>query len=86
MKGLFTGFMNFLHGIFTQGRPESASRFLMFLHAGAAIAWVTHFVVHWHALPDFSGLTMFVATPYAINKAPDIAGAIRGGVAQVQGQ
>lgn len=34
----------------------------------AVIGWVTHIVIYTHTIPDLTGSTAFVGTPYLINK------------------
>ena len=34
----------------------------------AAIVWISHILIHTHALPALDGITGFVAAPYASNK------------------
>lgn len=38
----------------------------------AVIGWITHIVMKTHALPDFSGSTLFVSAPYSANRAAEV--------------
>jgi hypothetical protein len=44
----------------------------------AAIAWVTRLVWINHALPDFSGLIVFISALYGLNKASSLVDKIAG--------
>lgn len=64
--------MSFLREVFSEDGQGSASRVMMAFHACFVGVWGTLFVHHAHAIPDavtMSGLTAFVAAPYALNKA-----------------
>jgi hypothetical protein len=56
---------------------------MMAIHALAGIAWVSYALMHdpAHHLPDFSGVTLFVTAPYAINKFGSAASAIGSAIA-----
>jgi hypothetical protein len=60
--------VSFLREVFSEEGQGSASRVMMALHAIAGISFVVvHLMKNGH-LPDFSGVTLFVTAPYAINK------------------
>ena len=68
-KGLGDTFMPaWLREVFSNSDKGSTSRLISFLLALAAVGWVTHIVLKTHALPDFSGLTLLVTSPYAAGK------------------
>lgn len=70
-----------LHEALTEDGKGSCARIISFSMVMAAIAWVTYLVIHTKALPDMGGPTMWAsggALHYGLNKASDIAGAIKG--------
>jgi hypothetical protein len=75
--------MSYLREAFSEDGQASSSRLMMAIHALAGIAWVTYALVHdpAHKLPDFSGVTLFVTAPYAINKFGSAASAIGSAIA-----
>jgi hypothetical protein len=60
--------MSFLREVFSEEGQGSASRVMMALHACAGIGFVSFHLFKNHVMPDFSGVTLFVTAPYAINK------------------
>ncbi len=60
--------VTFLREVFSENGEGSASRVMMALHALAGISFVGLFFWKQHVLPEFSGVTLFVTAPYAINK------------------
>lgn len=43
-----------------------------------AAGWVTHLVLHNHALPDFGGLSLFLGTLYGLNKVATAMDSLNG--------
>lgn len=71
--------MNFLKSVFSE--PDgtgSASRVLMLLHFLAVAFWVSYYLHQGHSLGDvpWTGITLFVSTPYAINKGSQALSAV----------
>lgn len=52
----------------------SITRILTLVAVLFAMLWVTIIVNHNHALPDFSGLALFVGTLYGINQVSTVMG------------
>jgi hypothetical protein len=72
--------MGFFREVFSEDGQGSASRVMMGLHALVGSAAFLYLVHKNHAVPENLGLvTAFVVAPYALNKASDIAAALRGG-------
>ena len=60
--------MKWLKSIFSEEDGKgSFSRVSTFVLVVSAVCWVTHLVHHNNALPDFTGLSIFIATLYGVN-------------------
>lgn len=62
----------FFVGIFSDNGQPSFSRLATGFIVAFSIGWVTHLVLHNHALPDFAGLALFIGTLYGANVAGNI--------------
>lgn len=63
--------LEFLKGAFSDGGTPSSSRIISAVCTIAAIGWITHVVVHTHALPDVAsmgGVTAFGTSHYIANR------------------
>ncbi len=69
MKEKISSVFAFIKGTFSDddGAP-SFSRCASGLILVAGIGWVTHLVLHNHTLPDLGGLTLFITSPYGVNR------------------
>jgi hypothetical protein len=68
-------FFTFLKSVFSEPTGEgSCARVLSAVFAVAAIAWVTHVVIHTHAIPPLTDITVWISAPYAVNKVTTAAG------------
>lgn len=68
--------MSFWREVFSEGGQGSFSRVASGFHTAGALAWISHFVMHTHSLPDattLTGLAAFVISPYGASK---VSGAI----------
>lgn len=68
----------FWREVFSEGGQGSFSRVASGFHTIGALAWISHYVVHTHALPDaltLGGLASFVIAPYGANKVASAFGA-----------
>lgn len=67
-------FFGFMAGVFTDdnGRP-SFSRIGTGMAIAFACGWITDIVRHTHALPDFGGVSLFIATLYGLNTVKNLA-------------
>jgi hypothetical protein len=64
--------MNFWKGVFSDNGNPSFSRVATGIALVAVICWITHIVRHLHAMPDFSGPSLFVGTLYGLNVGRNI--------------
>lgn len=65
----------FIKSAFSDGDQPSSSRLLSGLCSLASIVWITHIVLHTHALPDVAtlgGATAFSTAHYAANRLTNI--------------
>lgn len=61
--------MSFIKSLFSEEDGKASfSRVATLFLLLVAIGWVTHLVRLNHALPDLSGLTLFVSVLYGVNK------------------
>lgn len=61
--------VSFLRGAFSEGDGSpSFSRVATGVLVAFSLGWVTHLVIHHHALPDFGGLVLYVGTLYGLNR------------------
>jgi hypothetical protein len=72
----FKGTAGFWRGVFSEadGTPSS-SRIFTGLAVAFSMGWITHVVVHNHALPDtttFFGVAMFISALYGLNAAKSV--------------
>jgi hypothetical protein len=71
---------DFIKKAFTEGAPDyepSSSRILSGLCTLGAIGWISHIVIHTHAMPDVAtlgGATAFSVAHYSANKLTGMAG------------
>ncbi len=73
--------VTFLHEALTEDGKGSCSRLMSFAMVMSAIVWVTYLILRTKVIPDMAGPTMWAsggALHYGVNKASEIAGAIRG--------
>lgn len=64
--------MNFIRSIFSESDGEGSwARVASFMALISVIGWVTFLVLKNHAVPPLGDLTVFISTPYAINKVHD---------------
>jgi len=62
---------SWLSKAFSEGESPSSSRVMMLISTLFSCGWVTHIVVHSHALPDATtlvGLVTFSTAPYTVGK------------------
>jgi hypothetical protein len=67
----------FLKQAFSDGDQASSSRIMSAVCSLASIGWITHIVLHSHALPDVAtlgGVTAFSTAHYAANKIAGMVG------------
>jgi len=62
-------FWTFMAGVFSDNGTPSFSRVGAGLALAFACGWVTAIVCNSHALPDFTGLTLFIGALYGANIA-----------------
>jgi hypothetical protein len=62
----------FVLGVFSDGGAPSFSRVATGVVVGFACGWVTAIVRVTHTLPDFQGLSMFIALIYGVNVAGSV--------------
>jgi hypothetical protein len=62
-------FFAFLAGVFSDNGSPSFSRIGTGMALAFGCGWVTAIVRTTHALPDFTGLTMFIGMLYGLNVA-----------------
>jgi hypothetical protein len=60
--------MTFWRGVFSDGDTPSFSRVATGFVVAFSLGWVSHIVWRTHALPDFTGLALFVGTLYGLNR------------------
>ena len=82
MKAAFLAFGRFVKSVFSESDGSgSFSRVAGFCVVIATIGWITHVVIHAHAVPDLTGASAFVTTGvgtlYGLNKAEAIIGAVK---------
>jgi multisubunit Na+/H+ antiporter MnhB subunit len=62
---------DFIKQAFSDGGSPSSSRIISAVCALAAIGWITHVVIHSHALPGIAetgGITAFTTSHYIANR------------------
>lgn len=71
--------MSFWRNVFSESENEpSLSRVGTGFMILMAAVWITRIVWITNAIPDLQGVVFLICSLYAINKAPDIANAVRG--------
>jgi hypothetical protein len=68
----------FLQQLFSETGQASFSRVGSFIALGCACAWVSRIVWKTSALPALDGLTVFIATLYALGKAGETVQSVLG--------
>lgn len=79
MKDYILAFIRYMAGFLRDddGSP-SFSRMGTAIILGFECYWTSQIVRDTHHLPDFGGLAMFLSALMAVNRADNVAGAIRG--------
>lgn len=68
---------NFLKRAFSDGGSPSSSRIISAVFSLSAIAWITHVVLHTHALPggvETAGITALTTSHYVANRVTEVIG------------
>jgi hypothetical protein len=68
----------FCKQLFSESGEASFSRTGSFLALAAGCAWISFVVWKTHALPDLTGLTIFIATLYGLGKAGETVQRVAG--------
>ncbi len=69
--------MKFIRQAFSDGNAPSSSRIISAVLSMAAIGWITHVVLHTHALPggvETAGITALTTSHYVANRITEVIG------------